>query len=83
MCNIGSGERISLNRLIEMLEKIIGVKARVQRAPAKRGDVRHSLADIGRAKAILQYQPKISVEEGLRRTVAAYRSRIAAARSPS
>ncbi len=83
VCNIGCGERITLNQLIQILEKITDAKARVEYAAAKPGDVRHSLADIGRAKAILQYQPKISVEEGLRRTVAAYQSGIAAQRSPS
>jgi UDP-glucose 4-epimerase len=83
MCNIGCGERITLNQLIQILEKITDAKARVEYAVAKPGDVRHSLADIGRAQAILQYQPKISVEEGLRRTVAAYQSEVAAHRSPS
>jgi nucleoside-diphosphate-sugar epimerase len=69
--------------LIQILEKITDAKARVEYAVAKPGDVRHSLADIGRAKAILQYQPKISVEEGLRRSVAAYQSEVAAHRSAS
>jgi UDP-glucose 4-epimerase len=83
VCNIGCGERITLKQLIQILEKITDAKARVEYAAAKPGDVRHSLADIGRAKAILQYQPKISVEEGLQRTVAAYRSGIATQRSLS
>ena len=83
VCNIGCAERITLNQLIQILEKITDTKARVEYAAGKPGDVRHSLADIGRAKAILQYQPKISVEEGLRRTVAAYQSEVAAHRSPS
>lgn len=83
VCNIGCAERITLNQLIQILEKITDTKAQVEYAAGKPGDVRHSLADIGRAKAILQYQPKISVEEGLRRTVAAYQSGIAAQRSPS
>src|SRR5882672_10028969 len=83
VCNIGCAERITLNQLIQILEKITDTKARVEYAAGKPGDVRHSLADIGRAKAILQYQPKISVEEGLQRTVAAYRSGIATQRSRS
>jgi len=83
VCNIGCGERITLNQLIQILEKITDTKARVEFVAGKPGDVRHSLADIGRAKAILQYQPKISVEEGLQRTVAAYRSGVATQRSLS
>jgi UDP-glucose 4-epimerase len=75
MCNIGCGERITLNRLVSLLEKQMGVKAQVTFAPPKAGDVRHSLADIERAKAILGYQPKVMVEEGLGRTIAAMRNR--------
>jgi UDP-glucose 4-epimerase len=71
MCNIGCGERITLNRLVSLLEKQMGVKAQVTFAPPKAGDVRHSLADIERAKAILGYEPKVMVEEGLRRTIEA------------
>jgi nucleoside-diphosphate-sugar epimerase len=71
MCNIGCGERITLNRLVSLLEKQLGVKAQVTFAPPKAGDVRHSLADIERAKAILGYEPKVMVEEGLGRTIAA------------
>jgi nucleoside-diphosphate-sugar epimerase len=75
VCNIGCGERISLNRLIQLLEEIIGVKANVTYAASKPGDVRHSLADIGLARRLLGYEPKIMVEEGLRRTVVAMRAR--------
>ncbi len=76
VCNIGCGERLTLNRLIETLERIIGVKAHATYAPSKTGDVRHSLADIGRARSILGYEPKVMVEEGLRRTVEAMRNQI-------
>ena len=72
MCNIGCGERISLNRLVVLLERELGVAAQVNHVAPKLGDVRHSLADIDRARAILNYQPKIMVEEGLRRTVSYY-----------
>jgi nucleoside-diphosphate-sugar epimerase len=74
MCNIGCGARISLNQLVSLLEKELGIKAQVVYGPSKQGDVRHSLADIGWARTILGYDPKISIEEGLRRTVAAFRN---------
>lgn len=74
MCNIGCGEHITLNRLVTLLEQLVSVKAQVIYGPPKRGDVRHSLAGIERAKAILGYEPKILFEEGLRRTVAAYKN---------
>ena len=67
--NIGCGERISLNTLIDLLKRILGTDATVNHADPKPGDVRHSLADITLASHILGYKPKIMVEEGLRRTV--------------
>jgi UDP-glucose 4-epimerase len=73
MCNIGCGERVSLNNLIRLLETNTGVKADVTYAKAKPGDVRHSLADITEAHRILGYEPKVKLTEGLRRTVEAFR----------
>ncbi len=69
--NIGCGKRISLNKLIQLLECILGVKSTVIYAEARSGDVRHSLADIALGRRILGYSPKIMVEEGLRNTVKA------------
>jgi nucleoside-diphosphate-sugar epimerase len=73
VCNIGCGERISLNSLIHVMEEIIGVKANVNYSHARLGDVRHSLADISLARSVLGYEPKVMVKEGLRRTVEAFR----------
>ena len=67
--NIGCGEHISLNRLIRELEGILGLKAIVNYADPKPGDVRHSLADIRLARRILGYRPSIMFEAGLRKTV--------------
>jgi UDP-glucose 4-epimerase len=74
VCNIGCGQRISLNELIQMLQEIVARKAQVIYAPAKAGDVRHSLADIEKARGLLGYVPKVKIAEGLRRTVKAYKS---------
>jgi nucleoside-diphosphate-sugar epimerase len=60
---------LTLNRLIRFLEEILQVQAVVDYEPPRRGDVRHSLADISLARDILGYQPKVTVVEGLRRTV--------------
>ncbi|HEU4344382.1 MAG TPA: SDR family oxidoreductase [Candidatus Binatia bacterium] len=75
--NIGYGQRTSLNTLIRMLERIIGVEAQVRYEPPKTGDVRHSLADIKRAQDVLGYWPTVDIEEGLRRTVEAMKGRSA------
>jgi nucleoside-diphosphate-sugar epimerase len=73
MCNIGCGERITLNRLVTLLEQQLGTKAQVSYTPSNAGDVRNSLADIERAKALLRYRPEIMIEEGLRQTIEAMR----------
>ncbi|HEY7322805.1 MAG TPA: SDR family oxidoreductase [Candidatus Binatia bacterium] len=72
VCNIGCGQRVTLNELIRLLVEITGVKAEVNYTAQKAGDVRHSLADITRARHLLGYEPKIMVKEGLKRTVQAF-----------
>ena len=67
--NVGCGEGLTLNRLIRFLEEILHVQAVVDYEPPRRGDVRHSLADISLARDVLGYQPKVTLVEGLRRTV--------------
>ena len=73
MCNIGCGERVRLNALIGLLEEHIGVKAEVTYTEPKAGDVRHSLADIAHARRILGYEPRVMFDEGLKRTIEAFR----------
>ena len=71
--NVGAGERYTLNETIGLLNGILGRKV-VPRYDAPRpGDVRHSHADISRASRVLGHQPKVSFEEGLRRTAKWYR----------
>jgi nucleoside-diphosphate-sugar epimerase len=70
--NIATGTRFSLNRIFEMLSKIIGFSGPAKYAAPRTGDVRHSLADILLAQKHLGYSADVSFEEGLRRTVAWY-----------
>jgi UDP-glucose 4-epimerase len=72
VCNIGCGARITLNKLISLLEEILGTKANVNYTDPKAGDVRHSLADITQARRLLGYEPKVILKEGLRITVQAF-----------
>ena len=74
VCNIGCGTRISLNRLVAILENIIGRKAKVEYQPGRPGDVRDSQADITRAKSILDYSPQVSIEDGLSKTIDWFRA---------
>jgi nucleoside-diphosphate-sugar epimerase len=71
--NIGAGRRISLNHLFEVLCEILAFTGRPRFQPAREGDVRHSQADISRARTGLNYEPTVSFEDGIRRTVEWYR----------
>jgi len=67
--NIGGNRQISLNELLAMLAGLIGVGPKPEYGPAREGDVKHSYADCTAANRLLKYEPRTSVEEGLRRTV--------------
>ena len=74
MCNLACGGRTSLNRLFEVLKELIGAEVEPIYGPAREGDVRDSQADPTRARALLGFEGKVTVQEGLRRTVEWYRS---------
>jgi UDP-glucose 4-epimerase len=59
--NIGSGTRISINQLAEMMQKAAGVTTDIQYLPPRPGDVRDSLAEISKAKQFLGYDPGIDI----------------------
>lgn len=67
--NIGGGKRIKLNEAIKIMEKIIGIKAKLYFINPQKGDVQDTYADISKAKELLGYTPCVSLEEGLEREV--------------
>jgi nucleoside-diphosphate-sugar epimerase len=71
--NIGCGQRTSLNQLIGLLNGIIGTNLTPCYEPARAGDVRHSLADVSKSRRLMDYEPAVTLEEGLRRVVDFYR----------
>ena len=71
--NIGFGQQTSLLQLVHFLKKITGSGIEPTHAPERVGDVKHSLADISKAKTLLGYDPVVSVEEGLRQTYEWYK----------
>jgi len=72
--NIGCGTQTSLNQLIEILNKILGTRLQPIYEPVRKGDVRHSVADISKAEKRLGYSPSIDLEIGLQRVLDWYRS---------
>lgn len=73
--NIAVGERVSLNQLIEILKKLIGTTIKQTYRADRPGDVRDSLADISKAKNAINYQPLVKTEEGLKYTLAWFKSK--------
>lgn len=68
--NVGCGQKISINQLVEELRKIIDADLVVEYSSPRPADVRHSLASIERARKLLGYEPAVSFSDGLRKTVA-------------
>ncbi len=71
--NIACGESTSLTETVDIIAGIVGKKIAPIHEAARTGDIKYSLADIGKAKKILGYSGKIKFAEGLERTIAWYR----------
>lgn len=65
LANIACGESISLNDVVQLLSNISGKKLDVKYENERRGDIKHSLASIEKAKTLIDYQPYIKFKEGL------------------
>ncbi|VVB66927.1 L-arabinose 1-dehydrogenase (NAD(P)(+)) [uncultured archaeon] len=70
--NIACGKSISLNTLAATIGKILQMEVRPRYEAPRAGDIRHSLADISRARS-MGYAPDYSIEDGLRETIRWYR----------
>lgn len=77
--NVATGGRVSLNQLFRTLRDLVGSDVEPIYAAPRPGDIRDSQADIGKARRLLGYEPLVSLEEGLRRTLAWHRAQLAAA----
>jgi UDP-glucose 4-epimerase len=69
VCNIGCGDRITINELATRLAVIMGENIKAVHDAPQKGDVRDSQADISRAKQLIQWTPKTNLDTGLRKTV--------------
>ena len=67
--NIGNSYPIKLSELIATIEEVLGMKAIIKVMPEQIGDVPHTLADISKAKLLLNYSPKISLKDGLKQFI--------------
>lgn len=67
--NLGNNEPVELLKLVQMLEKVLGKKAIVNKLPEQLGDAPVTFADINKAQRILNYQPRTSLFNGLQKYV--------------
>ena len=72
--NVATGGRISLNTLFRTMRDVVGASVEPVYRETRQGDVRDSQADIQKARALLGYEPIVSFEDGLARTIAWYRT---------
>jgi UDP-glucose 4-epimerase len=71
--NVAGGRRVSLLELLAEIGELCGRLPEPRHEPARAGDVRDSLADLARARALLGFEPMVSLREGLARTVESFR----------
>lgn len=72
--NIACGERVTLNELWSNISRMTGFTQKAKYGPERTGDVRHSLADVGKAANLFGYDPQWKLKEGLAVTLDYYRS---------
>lgn len=74
--NIACGHQTSLLQLFDALRKEAGSTLKPVHGPDRAGDVKHSLADITKAKTVLGYKPSVTVDEGLQTTFSWYKNNL-------
>jgi len=71
--NIAGGKSTSVNQLFQMIRQLLGTNIEPLYGPPREGEVRHSLADISKAKSKLGYSPRIDLLQGLLQTIEYYK----------
>jgi UDP-glucose 4-epimerase len=73
MVNVAGGRRVSLNEILRLVAELTGAELRPRYEAARAGDVRDSVADLAHARAVLGFEPRVDLREGLRRTIESFR----------
>jgi len=74
--NIACGEAITVNAIIDMINKVVGKKVKPEYTDTRPGDVKHSLADITLAKKLIGFEPAVDFQNGLGRSIDWYRDNL-------
>lgn len=73
--NVACGGQISVNQVLAAINRLLGTDVKPRYVARRTGDVMHSCADITLARKVLGFEPRVSFEEGLKRTIEYYRKR--------
>ena len=71
--NIGSGRRVTINYMIDTLKNLLNSDIKSEYVDPVKGDARDTLANIDKAEKLIGYEPKTSLEEGLRKFITWYK----------
>ncbi len=74
--NLGRSDTVQLSELVKKIEKYSGRTAGVVRRPSQPGDVRQTFADISKARRLIDYEPVVSIDEGLKRFIQWYSNNV-------
>jgi nucleoside-diphosphate-sugar epimerase len=74
--NVACGDRITVNSMLQQINQITKKDIQPIYGPPRSGDIKHSQADVSRAKKLLGYEPKVSFQEGLHHTIEWYRENL-------
>jgi len=77
--NVACGGRITLNSILEQINRIAGRNIAANYGEPRQGDIKHSQADIEKAASLMGYRPQVGFEDGLKNTVEWYRANLAQA----
>jgi UDP-glucuronate 4-epimerase len=72
--NLGGHEPITMNEMITQLEEMIGCKAKLEILPFHKADMMSNLADVSKARRLLNWEPRVNLAEGMRRLVDWYQT---------
>ena len=75
--NVACGEAITVNAIIRVINELLGKDVKPIYAPARAGDVKHSLADITAAGELIGFKPVVLFQEGLEKSIDWYRNNLA------
>jgi nucleoside-diphosphate-sugar epimerase len=74
--NIACGRAVTVNEIIDMINEMVGKKVKPEYTEPRPGDVKHSLADITLAKKLINFEPVVNFQNGLRKSIDWYRDNL-------